>query len=123
MSTVEATQGPARYGSNEIETGRRLCASRTVIQFATDPLVVILLVASLISGLLGEAFKASLIAAMVVLTNGLDFYQAYSSEQAVRTLRGLVLQMATVWWDGRPAEIPTCQHVAVHQIAQGRRGA
>ena len=78
-----------------------------MIQFITNPLVVILLVASVISGMLGEAFNASLIAAMVVLSVGLDFYQAYSSEQAVRTLRGLVTPTATIWRDGQPAEIPT----------------
>jgi Mg2+-importing ATPase len=44
---------------------------------------------------------------MVVLSVGLDFYQAYGSEQAVRALRGLVTPTATIWRDGQPVEIPT----------------
>src|SRR3954452_4973355 len=111
LMTVEATRRLDRFGPNEVETSRRFWALRTVLQFATNPLVVILLIASLVSGLLGEALNATLIAAMVVLSVGLDFYQSYSSEQAVRTLRSLVTPQASVWRDGHPVEIPTRQIV------------
>jgi Mg2+-importing ATPase len=107
LTTTEATRLLAQVGPNEIETSQRFWAFRTVLQFATNPLVVILLVASLVSGLLGEALNATLIAAMVALSIGLDFYQSYSSEQAVRTLRSLVTPRASVWRDGHPVEIPT----------------
>src|SRR5437764_3411462 len=100
LTTAEARRRLAHFGPNEIETGRRFWALRTVLQFAANPLVVILLVASLVSGLLGETLNATLIAAMVALSIGLDFYQVFSSEQAARTLRGMVAPTASVWRDG-----------------------
>lgn len=105
LSTDEAQQRLARYGPNEIESGQRFQILRTVLQFGANPLVLILLAASVISGLLGETFNAVLIAAMVVLSVTLDFYQVFSSEHAARALRTLVAPTASVWRDGTLGEI------------------
>jgi Mg2+-importing ATPase len=98
---------------NEAEAGQRYQAFRTVLQFASNPLVLILLVASLVSGLLGEALNATVIALLVVLSVVLDFYQAFSSEQTARKLRGQTALTATVWRDGRLSEVPA------HDIVPG----
>jgi len=107
LSADEARQRLARHGSNEIESGQRFQVLRTILQFGTNPLVLILLAASLASGLLGETFNAVLIAVMVVLSVALDFYQVFSSEHAARALRTLVAPTASVWREGHLNEIET----------------
>jgi P-type Mg2+ transporter len=75
-------------------------------RFPTNPLVLILLAASLVSGLLGEVLNATLIALMVVLSVGLNFVQVFRSEQAADKLRSIVAPTTTVWRDGSVVEIP-----------------
>jgi P-type Mg2+ transporter len=106
LSTADARQRLVRYGSNEVETGQRYKTMRTVLQFASNPLVLILMVASLVSGALGETLNATLIASLVVLSIVLDFYQVVSSEQAARKLQSQVALTAAVWRDGRMDEVP-----------------
>ncbi len=106
LSSAEAAARLARYGPNDVQSGRRFWPLRTAIDFSTNPLVLILLVASLISGLLGDVLNATIIALMVVLSVALNVFQVYRSQQAANTLRRLVAPTATVWRDGRPRQIP-----------------
>lgn len=106
LTFAEAQQRRQQFGPNEIETTRRFWAVRSALEFSTNPLVLILLAASLVSGVLGEALNATLIALMVVLSVVLNFVQVFRSEQAARKLQSLVAPTASVWRDGRPAEIP-----------------
>ncbi|HEX8968673.1 MAG TPA: magnesium-translocating P-type ATPase [Chloroflexota bacterium] len=105
LTTAEAVQRLAQFGPNEVVTAERYRVLRAVIAFATNPLILILLTASLISGLLGEAFNASLIAAMVVLSVVLDFVQVFRSEQAATRLTRLIAPTTTVVRDGQPVDI------------------
>jgi Mg2+-importing ATPase len=106
LTSAEAAQRLARDGPNEVETGRPLVAFRLLLEFTSNPLVLILLAASLISGVLGEVLNAAIIAAMIVLSVILNFYQVFSSEQAARKLRTMVALTASVWRDGRMQDIP-----------------
>jgi len=106
LSAQEAARRLARYGPNELETARRFWAVRPLLMFFANPLVLILLVASVISGLLGEPVNALLITVIVLLSAVLDFLQVARSEQAARRLKQLVAPAARVWRDGRLVEVP-----------------
>lgn len=106
LSTLEAARRLAQIGPNEVETGRRLHLLRTAIAFLSSPLVLILLVASAISGVLGEPLNAALIALMVLLSVVLDFVQVFQSERAAHALRQLVAPTVRVRRDGQLTEIP-----------------
>jgi P-type Mg2+ transporter len=106
LTSAEAAERLARFGPNEVERGRRFWALRTLLGFFANPLVLILLVASLISGLVGEAVNSGLIALLVVLSVALDFLQVFRSEQAARKLQGLIAPTTRVWRDGRLVELP-----------------
>jgi len=79
---------------------------RELVSFARNPLVVILLVASLITGILGDVVNASIIIVIVALSVGLDFYQTARSQRAADALRKLVTTHATALRDGQWAEVP-----------------
>lgn len=70
-----------------------------------NPLVVILLVASIVSAALGELVNASIIVTIVLLSLALNFIQTYRSHRAVRLLRQGIVITATVLRDGSWREI------------------
>jgi Mg2+-importing ATPase len=106
LSAAEAARRLARVGPNEVASGRQLWVLRTLLGLVGSPLVLILLAASIVSGLLGESLNAVLIGAMIVLSVGLDFVQVFRSEQAAARLRGLVAPTANAWRDGKRVALP-----------------
>jgi magnesium-transporting ATPase (P-type) len=57
LTTSEAAARLAQYGPNVVETGRRFRVLREGLGLLANPLVLILLVAALISGFLGEPLQ------------------------------------------------------------------
>ena len=106
LSSVEAERRLEDCGPNEPEVVRRASPLAEFLRFCTNPLVLILLVASIISAFLGELLNAAIIGAMVVLSVVINFVQAYRSEQAVRRLREQVAPTASVLRDGNWQELP-----------------
>ena len=106
LTTVEAARRAAEFGPNEPATVRQAGPLSEFLRFCANPLVIILLVASAGSALLGQVVDASIIAAMILLSVALNFVQAYRSERAVDRLRERVAPTATVLRDGRWNEIP-----------------
>jgi len=71
----------------------------------TDILVVILLVAAVISGLLGEWADSVVIMIIVILNAILGVTQEYKAEQALKALQEMTKPTAKVVRDGRVAEV------------------
>src|SRR5262249_15789204 len=77
------TEGQERLvgsGPNEPVAHRRGHGLRHMLVFASNPLVVILLLASLVSGLLHDVANAAIIALMVLLSMVLNVVQTYRSQ-------------------------------------------
>ncbi|HZO82286.1 MAG TPA: magnesium-translocating P-type ATPase [Candidatus Binataceae bacterium] len=106
LSADEAARRALRFGPNEPAPTRHRGPLREFLRFCTNPLVVILLVASIISAFLGQVIDAGIIAAMVLLSIALNFVQAYRSQRAVERLREQVAPTATVLRDGEWIETP-----------------
>jgi Mg2+-importing ATPase len=106
LTSDEAARRLAQFGANEPAPSRRIGPLLAFLRFCSNPLVIILLVASAISALLGQMVNAALVAAMVVLSVVLNFLQAYRSERSVQRLREQVAPTATVLRDGIWREIP-----------------
>ncbi len=121
LTTAEASRRQAQFGRNELETGHRFWAVRSLVALVGNPLVVILLAASIISGALGDPINSVLIALMIALSVALNFFQMYRSEQAANRLRGLVAPTCAVWRDGRQVELPV-RDVVPGDVLQLRAG-
>jgi len=106
LTSAEAARQLREVGPNLIETGGRFRQLRVGLGLLANPLVVILLAASVVSGIVGEALDAGIIVTIVLLSVGLDFFQSFRSEQAATRLQGLVALTARVWRDGKLADIP-----------------
>jgi len=106
LSSVEAARRLAAYGPNEPVPVRRPSAVVQLSRLFANPLVIILLVASVIAGSLGQHVDALIIVTMVVLGVSINFWESFRSQQAAERLRSSVIPTATVLRDGAWLETP-----------------
>src|SRR5579859_753418 len=106
LTSEEARKRQDKYGPNDTTGVKRDTAIVQFLRLFLNPLVAILLVAGLVSAILGDQINASIIVAIVVLSNILNFVQTYQSQNAVEKLRANVSPTATVLRDGTWVELP-----------------
>jgi P-type Mg2+ transporter len=106
LTVAEAARRLVQFGPNLVETGGHFRLLRTGLGLLANPLVVILLVASVVSGIVGETLSAAIIVTIVLLSVALDFFQSFHSEQAASRLQSLVTLTAGVVRDGQLTEVP-----------------
>lgn len=75
LSTQEAALRLAANGPNALKEGKRICPLRIFLDQFKSLIIWILIVAGVVSGLLGEMLDASAILAIVVLNAVIGFYQ------------------------------------------------
>jgi len=106
LTTAEAARRLSQFGPNQLVTGGRFRVLRTGLGLLANPLVLILLAASVVSGIVGETLDAGIIVTIVLVSVGLDFFQIFHSEQAASKLQSLVTLTASVWRDAQLTDIP-----------------
>ena len=111
LTSSEARERLARFGPNELTAAGRSNAAIQILLLFANPLVIILLLASVVSGILGEVVNAAIIATMVLLSIALNFFQTYRSERAARRLRDQVAPTAVALRDDRWRSIPRSEVV------------
>ena len=112
-STAEAARLLAAHGPNEPVPVRRLSALVQFLRLFANPLVLILVVASALSIVLGRGADAAIVMAMVLLGVTISFWQTYRAQQAADLLRASVTPTATVLRDG------AWQEIAVRTVVPG----
>jgi len=105
LTSSEARERLARVGPNEPAPPPRFKVLREIVGLIVEPLVLVLLTASVVSAVFGQLASALIVIAMVLLSVALNFSQSYRSHQAAQRLRDLVGQRATVLRDGAPETI------------------
>jgi P-type Mg2+ transporter len=105
LSSQEAADRLSQYGPNDPTPIKGGAAVMELLVLFLNPLVIILLVASLVSFLLGDAADAGIILVIVLLSISINFFQTYQSQRAVEKLREHVTPTATILRDGEWREI------------------
>ena len=106
LTSNEAAERLTRYGPNILHTQRK---NALLLQFLTkfrNPLVIILLVASVISAFTGDITSFIIITIIVLMSVTLDFIQEFRAGQAVERLRQSVTVHVQALRDGKSQEIP-----------------
>jgi magnesium-transporting ATPase (P-type) len=106
LTSAEARQRLEEHGPNEPAPGHGASDVAQLLHFFLNPLVIILLIASLVSAILGERVNAAIIATIVLLSIALNCVQAYRSQRAIERLRAGVAPTAAVLRDGRWVSLP-----------------
>jgi len=105
LSSSRAADLLGEYGPNDPTPAKHGAVILELLILFLNPLVVILLVASLVSLVLGDKADASIILAMVLLGVAINFAQTYRSQRAIRKLRENVAPTATALRDGQWQEV------------------
>ena len=111
LTATEASDRLGRNGPNRLETRQRHSNVHEYLKRFRNPLVVILLVAGAASAFTGELPNFLIIAAIVLLSVTLDFFQEFRANAAAEKLRHLVSVRATVLRDGIPSDVPVAEVV------------
>ncbi|QJD29001.1 cation-translocating P-type ATPase [Methylococcus geothermalis] len=113
LSQQEAEQRLAAQGPNLLQEQRlRSPLAMLLGQFA-DFMIVVLLLAGLVSGLVGELADTVTIMVIVVLNAVIGFIQEYRAERAIAALKSMAAPTARVLRDGRHHDLPA------HELVPG----
>ncbi|MCI0475589.1 MAG: cation-translocating P-type ATPase [Anaerolineales bacterium] len=107
LTTQEAQARAAQHGYNELTERPRPGFLKMLLDQLNNFLVIILIVAAVISLLLGEIVDATAIMAIVVLNSILGVVQESKAEQALAALKKMAAPNAMVIRDGHQAMIPS----------------
>ena len=105
LTTEEAERRLETYGSNEIAKKERGSILIEFLSHFKSPLVIILIIAAIVSGVLGELVNAIIILSIVLVSVILDFTQEYRAGRAAEVLRRRVATMATTFRDGTKQDV------------------
>ena len=105
LTDEEAQTRLSIYGYNELAKRKRRIVIVDFLLHFKSPLVIMLLLSGLISGLVGEITDASLILIIIILSGVLDFYQEFRAEKAAEMLKEKVATTATIVREGSKREV------------------
>src|SRR4030042_1002717 len=96
-----------KYGYNEMKTEEMISPFALFFNQFTNILIIILLIATILSALVGEIFDAVLILVIVVFCAILGFIQEYRAERALEALKKMLSPSITVLRGGKEEEVPS----------------
>ncbi|HET9114464.1 MAG TPA: cation-transporting P-type ATPase [Gaiellaceae bacterium] len=105
LEEVEAQRRLAECGPNRPHEVSRPPYARLALDQLLDPLVLLLLAASLVSIAIGNHIEGAAIAAILVLNGILGFWQEAAAERAVRSLSQAFTQSAHVVRSGKETRV------------------
>jgi len=111
LTTQQAQERLTHYGPNELKKEKGKSPLKLLLRQFTDILMIILLIATGLSFVVGEPTDAIIILAIVIASATLGFTQEYRSEKAVEALKKMTAPTASVLRDGKEVRIPAAQIV------------
>lgn len=111
LSEKEAKHRYEKYGPNTMTEKKKISVFKILFEQFTDFMILILLVSTVISGMMGEMTEAFTIIAIVIVNAILGFVQEYRTERTMEALKGLAAPLAKVVRGGKMISIPAEQVV------------
>src|SRR5512134_651253 len=111
LTSGQASQRLEQYGPNQLKEAPRPTFLQMLWEQLNNFVVILLIIASIISALLGDYVEAAAIMAIVVLNSVLGIVQEQRAEEALAALKKLAAPDAQVVRDGRRVSIPSYELV------------
>ena len=105
LTSDQAAENLETYGSNELAKVHKHSAIKEFLLHFKSPLVIILLIAGIITGILGEVANTAIIFVIIFVSVILDYYQESKAEKAAQLLKQKVTTTATVLRDNSKQEV------------------
>jgi Ca2+-transporting ATPase len=107
LATEEVLERLNKYGPNKLPEQEGISRLKILIHQFTSPLIYILLVAALVTAILGEYIDTGVIVAVLILNAVIGYIQEYKAETSVRALKSMIALKARVVRNGTEQEIPS----------------
>lgn len=105
LTTRQAAGRLRKHGANVLEAAPGPSLGRAILSRLLNPLILVLLGASLISALTGDPWSFGFVVLMVIMSVALDMLQEHRAGSAVEALRHSVALRVRAWRDGRAADV------------------
>jgi Ca2+-transporting ATPase len=105
LTAEEAGRRRAEHGPNLIEASEARPAWRLLLDQFAEPLVVILLVAAVVAGVVGDLKDPIVIGVVLLLNAGIGFYQESQAQSSMRALQSMLTFGARVRRDGEVVDV------------------
>ncbi|MBU05622.1 MAG: ATPase [Dehalococcoidales bacterium] len=105
LSQEEAKRRMVEFGPNELVEKHKTSPWTIFLEQFKNFLIIILLVAAILSSVLGEVADAIVIFVIILFAAVLGFFQEYRAERAVAALKRIASPTATVIRDGKESDI------------------
>lgn len=106
LTNAQARRRLFKYGYNEVVESKRFASVLALLSRFKNPLVIILLLAAVLSGALGDRTSAIIIVSIVLFSTLLDFINTYKSDKAAEALKSRVRVETAVYRGGKLVELP-----------------
>ncbi|WP_077622075.1 calcium-translocating P-type ATPase, SERCA-type [Sediminibacillus massiliensis] len=111
LTMQEADTRRKKLGANVLEDGKKTSLWLVFLKQFQDFMVLVLLAATLVSGLLGEYVDAIAIMFIVLINGFIGFFQEQKAEKSLAKLKELSAPLAQVRRDGKWMKIPSSELV------------
>jgi Ca2+-transporting ATPase len=101
LSSADAAKRLAQFGANELKETRARSPWRMLFDQFSDFMIIVLIVAAVISGFVGDVEDTVVIIVIVILNAAIGFVQEYRAERAMAALKRMAAVSAHVLRDGR----------------------
>lgn len=105
LSDAEGKERLSRYGLNKFVEEQKISRLKLFLHQFASPLIYILIIAAVVTFLLGEYTDTGVIFAVVFLNAIIGYFQEYKAEQSVRALKKMIVPRARVLRNGKEQEI------------------
>jgi Ca2+-transporting ATPase len=119
LSSVEAADRLGCDGPNALPPARRTRLWQRIVPQLRDPLVAILLVASVLTIVTGDWLDAGVILLVIVVNTTMGIVQEVKADQAITALTSLAAPEARVIRDGRQRPVPATEVVVGDLLVLG----
>ena len=107
LTTPEAQDRLLKFGANELAKEERVSPFALFLGQFKNTLIIILLVATILSAVLGELVDAAIIAVIVLFCAVLSFVQEYRADNALKALKKMLAPTIRIVRDGAEVRMPS----------------
>lgn len=107
LGSEDAALRLEKYGLNQLKERKRKTVLSILLSQFRDLMIITLIIAAVISGLIGDAADTIVILVIVLLNAGIGFFQEFRADKAMQALKKMSVTMAKVVRDGHILVLPS----------------
>ncbi len=117
LNSLIVSRRLVEYGKNIIEDSKKKTVIQMVLHQLTDFMILILIVAAVISGVIGDLTDTIIILVIIILNAIVGFIQEYRAEKAMEALKNMVTSQTRILRDGKLIDVLTTDIVPGDVVA------